>query len=285
MNETSKQTPAGGMRAQRGLIINGAVVVAVMALGTVVLRQAQAYYRWVLDKPPAPLSKPLHELAEGFDHFVKLQQPDGTLPEGTVEALGTKDYLLRTYRYSGEHPAGQGPWEVSLNLNYYANGDASPHVPEVCWVGNGRQPPEADFVTVKDVTRKDGSHEDIRMKLLSFLPSRAELANQGLATGFSGADTTTDLRRNVAYVFNVNGQYVADPMAVKSLFWNPKNKFAYHAKIEVTMEQLCTRAQAAVVLSAFMRDSLAAVEECLPDPKILTEGLPAATAPSSDGMK
>ena len=271
--------------ASRKVVFSGAVSAVVLLVGAIGLYASQAYYRMVLDKPPAPLSKPLHELSSTLGtRFVQpAGESDKSLPEGIVESLGTKDYLLRTYQDNGEHPAGQGPWRVALNLNYYATGDASPHVPENCWVGNGRQPPELMPVVVKGVKRKDGTTVDITMKLLSFLPTKEELRQMGAVGAVDTGEMKTDLRRNVAYVFHVNGVYESNPVAVVSRFWNATNKFAYHAKIEMTMEQLCTPEQAQVELSDFLRESLADIEECLPDPKILTEGVAAkgsATEPA-----
>jgi len=285
MSELIATTPRN---VNRRMMVCGVISAGLMVLGVAGLYAAQNYWNLVLNKPPAPLSKPLNALADSFGRFSKKLREDdgspshdGTLSEAIVESLGTKEYLLRTYIDSDARENGQPPWRVALNLNYYSNGDASPHVPDRCWVANGRQPPEPQMVTIRDVVRKDGSRVDLEMRMLSFFPTPEEMG-QG-SRGFLGAEpeVKTDLRRNVAYIFHVNGQYVSNPLAVSSMFWSAKNKYAYHAKIEVTMEQLCTPEEAKKVLSDFMRDSLASIEECLPDPRILTEGVTSSTMPST----
>ena len=93
---------------------------------------------------------------------------------------------------------------------------------------------------------------------------------------------------NVAYVFHVNGDYVASPQEVTSHFWKASYKYAYHAKIEITPLQRvlgptgaleenvlnCTQEDAKRIISDFVREALPAIEECLPDPAILTQTEP-----------
>src|SRR5205814_10604447 len=96
---------------------------------------------------------------------------------------------------------------------------------------------------------------------------------------------------NVAYVFQVNGDYVSNPQEVTSRFWKAAYKYAYHCKIEVTPMDpadargtrvlTCTQDESTRIVSDFIRAALAEVEECLPDPAILTAN--GAAPPKADG--
>jgi hypothetical protein len=117
--------------------------------------------------------------------------------------------------------------------------------------------------------------------MISFMPDPAELQLQGLPT------SANDRYTNVAYVFQVNGDYVANPQEVTSHFWKASNKYAYHAKIEVTpmiqvnaldargdqahrtIPMACTPQEAKQIVSDFLQAAVAEVEVCLPDPAIL----------------
>ena len=165
----------------------------------------------------------------------------------------------------------------NLNVNYYPTGSSTPHVPEICWVGSGRQEAadgEGTF-EIKDVRRKDGSKVDLRMRMISFQT----------VSGDARAANDQSAYINVAYVFHVNGEYVANRNEVTSRFWKAANRYAYHAKIEVTptdaqgIPMASTKEQAQKAISEFIRIALPQIEECLPDPKILTEPVTPVGAP------
>jgi hypothetical protein len=216
------------------------------------------------EKPPMPLTKPLVEMKKvlGGGRYVA-DGPDEVMSEDVVDVLGTKDYLLRTYTDTTKGPNEIGS-ALKLNLNYYATGVGSPHVPEICWAGAGLKEASSSkkIFTVDGVHRLDGTPIDLKMRMISFLPQ------QGNSLAAPEQDVTHLL--NVAYVFEVNGDYVSTPQEVMSVFWKPANKHAYHTKIEVTVAsasgqpQYCTQEEAQKVISDFIRVALPAVEECLP---------------------
>ncbi|HEY4330813.1 MAG TPA: hypothetical protein VGN88_13815 [Phycisphaerae bacterium] len=280
MSQTPSYQPTPNEAAiSRRAIVRSIIVATVLATGIASVRGLETALHATFDKPPAPLQKPLPYMHKELGDPVRYVAvgSDEILDSEVVETLGTTDYLVRQYR--DETLAQQLPGAlVNLNLNYYPTGSSTPHVPEICWAGSGRDEVGGarNIFEVKGVKRHDGSTVDLRMKMISFLPPAGDP---------TAAPSGEPMYSNVAYVFQVNGDYVAQTQEVMSRFWKASYKFAYHAKIEVTPIDpadpsgrkclTCTQAQAQKIISDFIRESLASVEECLPDPEILTKGLPA----------
>lgn len=247
----------------RSVVVATGVAIFMLGLGIAGLTVAQKAFNVVLEKPPAELSKPLAELSRtlGDNNRYVSSGPDRTLDKEIVAVLGTEDYLLRNYQDTQKRDGDLGR-DLSLNLNFYATGSATPHVPEVCWAGNGLTMSNNNFFEIPNVKHKDGSISTLRARLLSFEPK----AQPGLVPYLPQASSSTQLI-NVAYIFNVNGRYVANTREVSKLFWDPTAKFAYHTKIEVTLPALCTPEEARPIIEEFFRSSLAEIEKCLPDPE------------------
>jgi hypothetical protein len=245
--------------ATRRTMLRVFVVAAIMGggyLGSITLERA---LHLTFDKPPMPLSKPLSEMSRQLGGRYTADGPDEVMDEETVDVLGTKDYLLRAYTDTTKS-AGQVGATLKLNLNYYATGNASPHVPEICWAGTGMNEATSSrrYFDVANVKRLDGTVMTLRMRLISFLPHHDLSGVQP-----EGAEDASRLL-NVGYVFEVNGNYVATPQEVSSQFWRASAKHAYHTKIEVTVPDYCTQDEAIAAISDYMRVALPAVEECLP---------------------
>ena len=263
-----------GRRYRQALIRSVAVVVILLA-GIMAVKTLQAAMDATFDKLPAPLSKPLplmpHELGTPVRYIAT--KPDQVLDEETIETLGTSDYLVREYT-DNTKKAGEPGQTMNFNVNYYATGSSTPHVPEVCWAGTGRE--EAGdsrrVFAVNGIPRANGTSVDVRMRLISFKPVAGEP---------TAAPDGTPMYDNVAYVFQVNGDYVSNPDEVMSRFWKATNKYAYHCKLEVTPMDAsdprgehvltCTQMEAEKIVSDFIREALPAAEECLPNPAILTQ--------------
>jgi hypothetical protein len=262
------------------------VVVAVLAAGLAAVGGLERMLNATFDKPPAPLRKllPLMSTRLGAAERYLAAGPDEVLNAETVETLGTSDYLVRPYRDTAVAAGADGA-VVNLNLNYYATGTSSPHVPETCWAGSGRAEVKGarNFFVVQGVKRLDGSTINLPMRLVSFEPPPGKP---------TVSKTGAPIYDNVAYVFQVNGQYVAAAQEVLSLFWKASYRYAYHCKIEITPLDpadrrgqgvlTCTPEEAQRIVGDFIREALPEVEACLPDPAILT-GQDAA--PGMEGSK
>jgi hypothetical protein len=276
-----------GALLTRKAMVRAGLIAGILIAGYVGMSVLERSLHLTFEKPPMPLTKPLAEMkkALGGGRYVA-DGPDEVMSEDVVDVLGTKDYLLRTYTDTTKGPNEIGAG-LKLNLNYYATGVGSPHVPEICWAGTGMKeaPSSKKIFTVPGVHRLDGTPIDLKMRMISFLPQ------QGNSLVQQDQDTTHLL--NVAYVFEVNGDYVSTPQEVTSVFWKPANKHAYHTKIELTVgsangqPQYCTQEEAQKVISDFIRVALPAVEECLPAHDVAEGVGPKAEAPigSNEGIK
>jgi hypothetical protein len=246
----------------------------VLGAGIATVRGLQTMLNAVFDKPAAPLSKPLPEMRRELGTPVRYVAagPDEVMDPEMVETLGTTDYLVRQYHDTTLAADLPGSF-VNLNVNYYATGTSTPHVPEICWAGSGMEeaPGSRALFVVPRVKRKDGRLVDLTMRMISFLPPG----------GSAATETGEPMYCNVAYVFQVNGEYVAGTQEVTSRFWKATYRYAYHSKIEITPMNagngggrgvlICTPAQAQKTIGDFIREALPEVEACLPDPAILTD--------------
>ncbi len=249
---------AAVVQATRKTVMRACVVAGLLVLGFVGSNLLESSLHLTFDKPPMPLKKPLSELSKQLGGQYTAEGPDEVMDDETVDVLGTKDYLLRTYTDLMKH-SGEVGTKLKLNLNYYSTGNANPHVPEICWAGAGMNEAASSrrSFDVANVRRQDGSTINLRMRMISFLPHQ-----EFSSTGQSEKESSRLL--NVAYVFEVNGNYVSTPQEVSSVFWVASSPHAYHTKIEVTVPDYCTQDEAIQVVSDFMRVAVPAVEECLP---------------------
>lgn len=255
---------------RRNVITAAWVAAALMIAGVVSLYVAQAAWSVVLQKTPTPLQKPLVDLPRQLHDWIAVGVDQRLSPE-TVQVLGTHNYLLRKYALVGsENPLDH----VALNLNYYSGQFTTPHVPNVCWAGIGDKRVRDVFITVHHVRHANGTYSDLKMRFLSF---SAPQHSHGDMSFFLANQNHTRLL-NVAYAFQVNGAYVANPQQIAPRFWDTDSKYAYDAKIEVTVEQMCKPKRAEKAIKKFVRASLASIERCLPDWKKLNAKKPVTVA-------
>ncbi|MEI8198173.1 MAG: hypothetical protein WCI73_19955, partial [Phycisphaerae bacterium] len=245
---------AGLGAVQKQTLTRAWVVAIVLALGAISMIVAERVFNRVLVKDPAPLNKPLAELAQKIGPYVAVGE-DRKLDAEIVAGLGTEDYLLRQYQDTRKKPGELGSY-VSVNLNYYASGSATPHVPDICWAGNGKMRHSDGAFAADNVPHKSGPPSAVRMRWLAFIPDRdpSELT--------VGQDQNVTRLINVAYVFQVNDGYVSTASEVAKHFWNPKARYAYHTKIELTLTypngapMACEPQEAIPVFAEFLRTAL-----------------------------
>src|ERR1035437_4509320 len=154
-------------------MIRAIVVAVVIAAGVFSVHALEASFGLHFSKVPKRLSQPLPFLSKelGIPARYIAEGYDVNLDEAIVEVLGTRDYLQRCYRDLDKAEGDPGK-VLFLNLNYYAIGSSTPHVPEVCWAGAGMTEARASRVIfdIPYVRRKDGSMVTLHARMISFLP-------------------------------------------------------------------------------------------------------------------
>ncbi|NNM87392.1 MAG: exosortase-associated EpsI family protein [Phycisphaerae bacterium] len=259
-------------RTNQHLILAGITAVAILGAGLLSLEWAQAKMGMVLQKTPTPLQAPLPSLPLTLGVFkVPPGSADERLSAETLAVLGTHDYLIRKYEDTAMPPDSPAS-VVQINLNYYPTDFATPHVPNVCWVGAGLQRVKDDLITIKNVPHADGKLTDMPMRFLAF--AKPNGAGSGMPLMFSHQSGGEYI--NTAYTFQVDGKYAPNTQQVSAMFWHARSKYGYDCKIEVDVLGPSTRAEARKTISAFIRAALPSIERILPNWKKLN-------APSARG--
>lgn len=140
-----------------------------------------------------------------------------TLESSVVEALGTDQYIHWMLEDTSV-PAGDALHDVQLFVTYDTGGQSRvPHVPDECRLGAGYQPARAhENREVKIET--SGGPAEVPLRVCTFVKTAV----------FHGDEQT------VVYLFDANGKLAATRDAVRHLVNDPRNRFGYFSKIEMS---------------------------------------------------
>jgi len=242
-------------------------IIAMIVLGSsaVALEGATRFLKLHFRKEAVQLPKPLEQIGSPFGPWVEVSV-DTPLPEDIEHTLGTSQYIFRDYLdtrifnaetiggFKGksamerkemfaelQRKAPEGA--MSLAVTYYTGMvDTVAHVPDRCYIADGYD--------------TDGAHR------LHFSAGGKEVDVRFLA--FEDTTGVNRVSRNVAYVFQVNGQYQADPIDVRRVLANLFARYGYYAKIEL-MTTMADRDKSAKVMDDFLGNALPSIESALPD--------------------
>jgi hypothetical protein len=235
------------------------IVLAILLIGAVLIELSPRLFGIVVVREPIAPARALKSIPRTLGQLPDLYVADSVdeiLPKEVRAQLGTDEYLLRNYTNSRLQAREPGA-RLAVNINYYGQGDrSSPHVPDICWAGQGLERVADDPMLVNDVELADGSKVDVPMRILQFKSG---------STGevMPGGRRESDKPIVVAYTFLVNGDFVDHRNKVTGKIWR-SGRFAYHTKIEVTMMEPTTRDDAKPVLDAFVRKLIKEVVLCMP---------------------
>jgi exosortase len=217
---------------------------ALLALGGVGVRAACAALGIVPVKLEAPLREPLSTLPTilgGWQRVGEDQMLDGQV----VEVLGTRHYLNRTYARDGDPAQGL----LLLHIAFYSGDpDESPHVPEVCWVGQGLQiaapaleiplslsiegvrldPNLVNLDTGEPYPLVDRPHPVTRAMRTAALPVGEPMLR---LSRFRNPADPASLHLG-GYFFIANGRTTPRASDVRSLAFTLYQRYAYFAKVE-----------------------------------------------------
>ncbi len=225
-------SPGGAVRSDRhagaGVVREGlrnafagdlhfVICVVLLSVGAVSVQLLKAY-GFQFSKERLDLKAPLTSLDQRKILPYRLKGSD-RIPKEEVEALGTEEYI----RWRLEDTSvrrGRSPlrWPTLFVTYYSGQPDQVPHVPEECFLGGGYQQLASREVTIK-VPELEAAFGEIPLRIVSFQKESA----------IGGATVPS-----VAYLFSVNGKFVASRNAVRWTLSNPFEKYGYFAKVEVS---------------------------------------------------
>lgn len=243
------------------------VAVIIMAVAAFGMGAAQSFLKLRFRKTPVELQQPLEKIPQKIGHWMQVSN-DEPLPADIEHTLGTKKYVFRDYvdtRIVGPSEVqeildaptseekkkliaikeGQKPRGfVHLAVTYYTGMvDTVAHVPDRCYIADGYQPTDYE-----QKNWKMGGGELLGVRFISFED----------ATGFSSR-----VNKNVAYLFQVNGEMESSPTAVRIRLQDLRRADVYYAKIEL-MSLLRMRQDAEKVMVDFLSQAMPEIRRCLP---------------------
>lgn len=242
-------------------------VIAMIVLGSsaVALEGATRFLKLHFRKERVELRQALEQISSPFGPWVQVSE-DTPLPEDIEHTLGTSNYIFRDYLDSRvfnqetiDSFKGKSAIErkqqflelqqktpegaISLSLTYYTGlVDTVAHVPDRCYIADGYDVASADNL------KWPAGGRNLAVRYLSF------------------EDTTGVQRvsRNVAYLFQANGKYVAGPIDVRIVLQDLFARYGYYAKIEL-MTTMSDRDKSAKIMDDFLGHAMAPIEMALPD--------------------
>lgn len=193
------------------------VAVIILGAAAVLAGPVGSWLQYRLDKEPLPLVRPLAAMDVDAIYPYRLMDRR-TLEPTVVEALGTTQFLLWTLEDTSVPPSD--PLRLAtLFVTYYTGGrDLVPHVPDECMLGAGYQPARAHEnkdMTLPALTR---TRPTVPVRVCTFV--RTAIHNHAKLT--------------VIYTFACNGTFTATRHGVRLLTGDPRNRYAYFSKVEVS---------------------------------------------------
>jgi predicted acetyltransferase len=285
---------------------------AILLVGAIGLNGATEAMSLHFKKEAVPLRGSLEKLP---DHLGPWRRVSIDLPlSGDIEhVLGTDKYIFRDYVDTRIVPAnmladldsldyrqrkqlfGQlmeryPEATIVLSVTYYTGMvDTVAHIPDRCFVADGFQPTDANYPRWQIAgfpVGSDGWRLDNEGRRV-FCPDDKTTAfsDLGLPVRYINFEDQDNRQRkssrNVAYLFQVNGRYEANPIGVRSVLQNLFQRHGYYAKVE-TMTVLSDQEKAKKLKRDFLGNALPELEKLLPDWAAATTGSAPATRPTAE---
>ncbi|GAB4546391.1 MAG: hypothetical protein Tsb0013_05170 [Phycisphaerales bacterium] len=235
----------------------------------------------------------VHRLPREFDTW-RAAGTDATLSKEAVDALGTENFLTRTYVADADSAiarriAGEGearPIRVSLHLAYYTGlVDTVPHVPERCFVGAGMQlsgnPANVEIPLNRALLIPDRSvPEDVVASMEpsggAFLMGRsttsksrvrlpANLDDLAMRVTPFRDDTQGGVELLAGYFFIANGELVPNANQVRLKAFELEDDYAFYMKVQFTSADVETPEELAAVAGSMLDEMFADLMLLTPD--------------------
>lgn len=206
-----------GSGGYRGALTGWAfwTAVAMLAGAALLHRPMAAWLGVIADKRPLPPRRPLSALtrdALSSYRFVRAE----TLSAETVEALGTREYLV--WVLEDETRGSTDPLRfATLVVTYYTGGpELAVHRPEECYAASGLQPQDARNV-VRVIESLKPELREVPLRAMTF--SRQNLTEEDI---------------HVIYTFFCNGRFTVSPVDIRLWTRDPSLYYAYFSKVEIS---------------------------------------------------
>lgn len=247
--------------------------VVVLSLAAVGLNGATQFLKLHFKKQAVALPNKdgLKALPPTIGHWVQVSI-DEKLDKETAEVLGTDEYIFRDYintsitgtdildQFKGkssqerkqlvqqielQHPEAV----INVAVTYYTGlVDTVAHIPDRCYIADGYEPTEYTEPTWDLGKDKNGKDRSIGVRFINF----------------EDQSGVRQVPKSVAYFFQVNGDWVSDPLAVRRRLQNLLEKYGYYAKVEL-LTLVRDREVSASVMKDFLSSGLPQIEQLLPD--------------------
>jgi hypothetical protein len=248
------------------------VAFVVLLLAAVGLNAATQFLQLHFKKQPVPLAHSLDNVPPLIGTWVNVLKDQ--LADDVEQELGTDKYVMRVYLNTSQVDRAdvaafddpkldnkdrlvllgklrdkfKGRLDgaiISLGVTYYTGkADTVAHIPE------GYEPTDAQTESW-DLRSKQSPDGKLDVRYISFEDQAG----------------TQRVKRNVSYLFHVNGHYTADANVVRIALQNLSQKYGYYSKVELMIQDNAPdgRDKARESMQNFLTYALPEVEKCLPD--------------------
>lgn len=267
----SQGTPsefARALKAPAAIVVLGILLVVGIGLNSIVFGGGIKF-----QKQRVELQKDLTLLPKKLGPWLQVLD-DQNFPAEQVHELGTTMYIARGYidtrrindpkLLSGLEKLSSGERAnlfftiqhrdpksaIYIHMAYYTGlVDTVAHVPERCMVGGGFDPVNPTRVQLA----LGNGVPPVDVKYIDFVKREG------------GKGSSVDVTTNVAYFFQVNGDYEWDSITgVRYKLQNLWEKYGYYCKIEMSTSNL-TPTEAQASMADFVTNALPEMEKLLPD--------------------
>lgn len=210
------QSSENGLPARKFLTVHFVVAALIMGAAAVLVGPVAWSMNFRQAKAAIPLRKPLS--AMDVDRLRPYRVVErATLDAPVIDALGTDQYIQWMLEDTSL-PPGDSLYTAMLFVTYDTGGqNLVPHVPDECRLGAGYQPArphENREIPIDSPTLRS----EIPLRVCTFVKTAVFQRDE----------------QTVVYLFHANGSFAATRDAVRILFNDPRDRFGYFSKVEIS---------------------------------------------------
>ncbi len=282
MTTTATQNSAQSKRRTRAFVVGAAT----LFLSAGALSVAIAWLKVYTKKVPINVELKCTSIPSETNHW-KQVGPDHTMPEATLETLGTHNYVDRTYVERA--PADpKNPRAVMVHLAYYTGSvDTVPHVPERCFVAGGASITGGPYVLplplnrdawIEDAAASSDHRAEFGLKDATIYTARLGPTSRApgnrvrLPRGVENLDIRiseyalgSDQKTYAGYFFIANGALTSSAQNVRLLAFDLHSDYAFYTKVQFSASNIEGPEELAQIATSVLNDMLPDIMLCVPD--------------------